>query len=244
MIEDLLLELGLKDKEIKVYLSIVKSEGISATELAKKTKLNRTTIYDIIENLIEKGLITQQIKEKKKTFQTVNFNKFISKLKDKEKIAYLAIRELNNLYIPSKKDYEVEVFEGVEGVKSYFDNVESLLKTKKLKDYLVFGSSLQTIKRIKFYIISRIKDSLLLLKNVDFRIIWNYSAKSEEIIKNLQFIKSKFLPKDVKTTCTTVIANDSIALFIYTNKPIIIKIKNKDVSETYKNHFNMSWDSL
>jgi len=242
MIETLLLELGLSEKEIKVYLEITKKESITATEIARKTKLHRPTIYDIIEKLIGKGLITQVVKAKKKSFQPTDFTKFISKIKEKEQLAYLAIQELNKLHKPSTKDYKIEVFEGVEGLKSYFDYVLYLLKQKQLKDYLVLGSTLNSIKNIKFFVISRMKDSISLIKNVDFRIIWNHDSNYEELRKSFGLIaKNKSLPEDVKTNCTTVIFNDYVSLFFTTNKPIIVRIYSKNVADTYRSHFSLLW---
>ena len=245
MIETTLHELGLSEREIKVFLEIVKAAEISATELSRRTKLHRPTVYDIISSLISKGLITQVVKEKKKSFQPVDFTKFLSKLKEKEQLAYLAVEELNKLHKPQKGKYKVEVFEGTEGLKSYIDHILTLLKNSELKDYLVLGSTLNSTRNIKLFLLSRLKDSMSSIKNVDFRIIWNHETLDDELKKSLSPIaKSKMFPKDTEMKCTTVVFNEYIALFFDADKSIIILIKSKDVANTYRNQFNFLWNIL
>tara|TARA_Y100000031_G_C8134115_1_gene344382 strand:- start:177 stop:914 length:738 start_codon:yes stop_codon:yes gene_type:complete len=245
MIESILTELGLSDKEILVYLEIVKSEAITATQLSKNTKLHRPTVYDIIEKLIEKGLITQALKAKKKFFQPTDFNKFLSKLKEQEELAHLAVKELNKLRLPLSADYKVEVFEGKEGQKSFYDHIETILRNKELRDYLVLGSNLESIKKIKYFLLSKIKNALLLLKNVDYRVIFHHKTKKDLFRKALEIAgKHKFLPEDHNTECTTIIFNDFVALMFDPEKPVIVRIQNKMVAETYRNHFEFIWNRL
>jgi len=51
-------EFGLSDNEITVYLEAIKHTEISPFQLARLTKIPRTTVYDIMMSLALKGLIT------------------------------------------------------------------------------------------------------------------------------------------------------------------------------------------
>jgi len=245
MIETILAELGFCNKEIKVYLEITKSERITASELSKRTKLPRSSVYDIIEKLLDKGLISYTIRLKKKTFQITNFNKFISKLKEQETLAHLAILELDKLNIKSEENYKVEVLEGKEGLKTHFDYIQLLLKDKKLKDFLVFGTKLSSINKIKFFFLSRFEDYIKFASKIDFRIIWDFDANKNKIMNNIKKMgKHKFLPKKFKNNSTTVVFNDFITIIFNTTKPIIVRIQNKDVADSYRQQFNLFWELL
>lgn len=65
MFEKFLEELGLSDKESKVYLALLEVETDSVIDLAKKTDINRTTIYPVLESLSKKGLISEVKVDKK-----------------------------------------------------------------------------------------------------------------------------------------------------------------------------------
>lgn len=59
MISDLLLKYGLSDKEILVYSTLLQKGKASATELSRHTKINRTTIYSVAKELMNKGFINE-----------------------------------------------------------------------------------------------------------------------------------------------------------------------------------------
>ena len=64
MIEELLVNLGLTDKETLIYLAILKNQQLTASDISKKTKLKRTTVYAALDNLIQKRLITKNTSKK------------------------------------------------------------------------------------------------------------------------------------------------------------------------------------
>jgi len=69
MLEKFLQEIGLNDKEAQVYLALLQVDNDSVLDLAKKTKINRTTIYPILDSLSKKGLISEVKIDKKVRFQ-------------------------------------------------------------------------------------------------------------------------------------------------------------------------------
>lgn len=52
-----LLDLGLAEGEAQVYLTVVRSGGLSAAAIAKATKLARTGVYQVLASLADKGLV-------------------------------------------------------------------------------------------------------------------------------------------------------------------------------------------
>jgi len=59
MLEKYLQEIGLGDKEAAVYAALLQVDDDSVLDLSKKTKINRTTIYPVLESLAKKGLISE-----------------------------------------------------------------------------------------------------------------------------------------------------------------------------------------
>ena len=81
-----LVELGLSKSEADIYLALIKFGKSTTTALTKQTGIHRTYIYDILEKLKEKGLISQIREEGKQYFMASD----PSRLKDylNEKIRY------------------------------------------------------------------------------------------------------------------------------------------------------------
>lgn len=64
-IEKLLAELDFSQKEQAVYLAVLELGETAVSPIAKRAHINRSTAYDILQSLIEKGLVSKSIKVKK-----------------------------------------------------------------------------------------------------------------------------------------------------------------------------------
>ena len=63
-------EIGMAEKEAKVFLASLELGSSAVQEIAKKADINRATTYVIIEKLMKKGLMSSVEKGKKDFFQT------------------------------------------------------------------------------------------------------------------------------------------------------------------------------
>jgi len=61
MVNELLGRIGLNDKEIQVYLTVLQYGKITPAALSKVLGINRTTIYSTAKELVTKGLITEDL---------------------------------------------------------------------------------------------------------------------------------------------------------------------------------------
>lgn len=61
MIHTTLQQLGFSDKEIAVYLAVLKRGKILPTEVAKLTNLNRSTVYSVAAELKKRGVLTEDL---------------------------------------------------------------------------------------------------------------------------------------------------------------------------------------
>lgn len=61
MIQETLKQLGFSEKEIDIYLIILQQGKIAPADIAKLTKINRSTVYDVADELLAKGVITQDL---------------------------------------------------------------------------------------------------------------------------------------------------------------------------------------
>ncbi|MES2216428.1 MAG: helix-turn-helix domain-containing protein [Patescibacteria group bacterium] len=59
--QEILRNIGLNDKEIKVYLALLKTGKIRPAALSRITKINRATVYNIARGLIAKGIIAEDL---------------------------------------------------------------------------------------------------------------------------------------------------------------------------------------
>ncbi len=123
-----LISLGFNRSEVKLYLVLAEMGRASAAYLAKKTSIPRTTVYSILEKLIEKGVCSEE-KSKRNTYFVINKPSSLLRvierekeaLKQREEIAKQTI-ELISPYFRSK-EFSIPKFQFFDGNV----NVENML---------------------------------------------------------------------------------------------------------------------
>src|SRR3989338_8276725 len=81
-----LLKIGLTEGEAKIYVALLELGPSSVGPIKKRTKISHSNIYEILERLINKGVVTTIISNNIKIFQSVsprNLSRFLDK-KEKE----------------------------------------------------------------------------------------------------------------------------------------------------------------
>ncbi|MDD4990554.1 MAG: helix-turn-helix domain-containing protein [Candidatus Pacebacteria bacterium] len=97
LIEKLLTKFGLNEKEIKVYLTCLETGTAYAGHITKKSGLNRSTCYVILEQLIKKGLVSKSGNEKKFQFSAEKPERLLSLIKERQAQDAILEKELANL---------------------------------------------------------------------------------------------------------------------------------------------------
>ena len=219
-------KIGLKEKEAKVYIALLKEGQHLANFIAKKTNILRASIYDYLDVLLDKGFITYTIISGKKYFQAVDPQKILDSFKEKrnleEETFKQIIPELTSLKNMAEKKANVEVFEGKEGMKS----IMSYILKDKPKEVLIYGSSGVSHKLLPFFMEhwhkQRIKQKILL------RIIYNDISESKERIKegtSLELAKIRFFPIKSVSLTGTIIYDDRVIITIWNpESPLAVSI--------------------
>src|SRR3989344_2134456 len=84
MNEDILEEMGLSKNEAKVLATLFDIGPATAGEIAEKSKVHRTNVYDSLERLVKKGLIAYINKDKKKLYEAKDPENLLDYIKEKE----------------------------------------------------------------------------------------------------------------------------------------------------------------
>jgi len=234
-------EIGLSKKESEIYLALIKFGSLSANEIAKRTETLRSSIYDYLETLLEKGFITYTYKSNIKSFQATNPEKLLDNFKEKkeneEKTLIELVNDLKNINKTTMKS-NIEIFEGKIGLKTAIFNI---LK-EDIKEILAFGASGTLYSlfplTIEKWNIERGK------KKIKLKIIYNDTLGDEDLEKRKKYsyIEIKHNPtKDLSYSNTFIYKNKVLLVIIDNENPFAILINNPKIYETYKTNFNMAW---
>mgnify|MGYP001566821270 CR=1 FL=1 len=236
----LLEELGLTKNEVKVYLSLLESGTTSAGILIKKLGMHRAAVYDLIDMLIEKGLVSYVIKSNRKYFQAEDPNRLLEYLDIKKQNLIKEEVELKR-FIPqllsirklSKEEQEGSIYKGKKGLKSIF---EDILREKK--PWYVFGATGKFKEIFNAYFI-HFHDRRVKL-NIPLKVIFNEKIRNEK--RKLKLATIRYLPESYITPSTTYIYGNKIAVIIWSDEPMAFLIRSKQVSDSYKSFFELLWN--
>jgi len=228
-IEEKLKESGLTGNEAKVYLGLLKKEEINGSQLAKQIGLDRTLTYQVLNNLMEKGLVSYVIKEHKKYFKVNNPENLLNPIKEKEALVKDLIPELKSLGKVSSAISEINVYEGKEGIRTL---MREIIKEKSFSAFGATGRAYDIL-----YEMPRLTKELT-RKGYSARMIMPPKYKSHKML-GFKNIKAKYL--DLQSEATTTIFGDKVSIHLIKEKPIVILINNKDIAKGYQNYFDFLW---
>jgi HTH-type transcriptional regulator, sugar sensing transcriptional regulator len=236
-------KLGLTETEAKIYMILLRLGSTHVTPIIKRAELHRATVYDVLDRLIEKGLVSYIIKEGKRFYEAAPPERFEiileekeNKVKEQKKLFKELKPELEGLKKLSKVKQEAEVFQGKQGLKTVLDEV-----LRQKKPFYALGAQGNFQKFIPEYHNQWHKH--MHKKKIKMYLI--YSEKSRKLrTKNTQLpgAEVKFIDKLYDGPSTTHFYNDTILIVTWSEQPLIIKIKNKNLADNYKHFFNMIWD--
>ena len=127
MLEQPFKQLGLGDHEATVYATLLQNSPASASLLAKKTGLSRSSVYTTISILTSKGLVGTTYKNEVKQFVAEGYSALQNlveeqkrQAQDQEKVLASIKTKIEGLVGPSINIPQVISFEGKEGLKRIY----------------------------------------------------------------------------------------------------------------------------
>ncbi len=229
---DTLLRIGLSDGESKVYLALLKLGSVPVSDIKEETNLHRTTIYDFLEKLLNKGLINYVIKNNVKFYSAAHPNKLLDFVKEKEDIVQGILPNLMKLSDFKKSDVQVEVYKGHEGLKSVLNDV-----LRHGKDYVIFGVDESMFKEEFGVFMDKFfeKERRIGFKE---RILTSNDAK---FVYDSSTALYRFLPKESFNPTPTYVWGDNVAILIW--EPLtVIRIKHSKLADSYAKYFEILWN--
>lgn len=239
MIEQALREIGLTSNETRIYLALLELGPSLASAITAKTNLNRSDVYDRLDKLIKKGLVSFVIKNNRKYFQAVSPESLLNyvqekeeEFKQKEQKIRSILPELQKIGKTVKEKLEVSLYKDNAGIKTVLEDILATLR--KGDELLAYGSDVKFYDVLRFYyphfVKRRIKAGIRLK-----------CILSEENRIALDLSDIRYVPKKYHLPVGTAIYADKVVIFLLKETPIAILIVNKDIAEGYRSYFRWLW---
>ncbi len=236
-------KIGLTKNESVVYQTLLQLGTSKTGEILKKSRLNSGKIYEILESLKVKGLLSESLINNVKYFTAAPPSQILEYIKDKkeelekeESIVKSALPELEKLRNLTTKETKSVTYTGLRGIKTAAD--EALAAMKPKEDILAMGVT--ESKDEKFNKFWERWQTQRINQKISQKMI--FSEKSKYYKK---FIRSKYTQARVLTGITPVTVDifgeDKTLILNYGDSPSCILIYDKNTAQSFRQFFTQLW---
>lgn len=227
--------LGVTKGGIKVYSAILNNGISSINDIHERTGLERRAIYDIINKLIEKGIITYVVEKGKRKFQCAPPNKLMEELNiKKQEILNFEriIPSIKEIYTSLRPKINSEVFRGADGIKAVWEDMLNY------KEVYWLGSGRYMPKKFPHWFSSWNKRRIKL--KVKLFNLSRYEFKKE--VKAMPYEFVKFLPKEFSSNPVVIgIYGNKIVNFLFGQQFFAFSIESNEIADNYKKYHKYLW---
>jgi len=227
--EKVLERLGFSTNEIKVYMALNDHGSTKAGKISQIAEIDRSSCYNALKSLTEKGLSSYVMIGKIKWFQATGPKRLLDYVKEQQEDVAAIIPELHARHKAAKIEGQVRLFKGIKGVKTIFWDI-----VRTGVDNYVFGSEGQFSERMPEFAsqFSRLKRE----SNIRTQLICREGRHELDS----KFSDHRYLPVASSPAVTNIYGN-KIAIVIWTDEPEGIIIENAAAAKAYKSYFDFMW---
>ena len=243
-------QIGLKEKEIKVYTAILKLGSVSAQNIAHETGVKRTTVYLVLEKLKQIGLVGEIIQKNKKIFFAEKPDKLLKIAQKKKKEIEKEEERIKEILpqleriLKNKTTEPKEEIRHLQGTEGTWNIIENILKSRKDLFVIFPGKTYGHLGLSR--ILSDVTKKRRQIGGTKAYIITDYHAHSKKLYReeDTDFREIRFLPAVENFDSGMILYDNKVAL-ISLEKPFSsILIKNETIYALVKFMFDSLWKEL
>ena len=239
-------EIGLTKTEIKIYLALLKLGQSTTTKIVKEAGIHASKVYEFLDKLIQKGLVSYVIKSNKKHFSAAEpefLKEFLKEkqrgIQEQEKEIEKILPQLKSIRKSGEDIMQSDIYEGLRGVKSVYEKIISTLQkgdtqyiigAPRIGNELIEGFLLDWHKR-------RIK------KGIKCKYIYDSDVRDYgKVREEMPLTEVRYLPKKIVSPVWIEIFNGNVVIgHIKGRNAVLFLIKDKDIAKSYLDYFDLIW---
>jgi len=240
-----LTKLGLNEKEAKVYLASLELGEANIERISKKSGVKRTTVYDVIDSLTEKGLMSSIIKKKRSFYYAEDPILIEETFEQKKQDLHKILPDLLAMANFIDKKPRIRFFEGVGGVEEIYKE----MLTYKGQEILAWmcDSPMLELSGVfwdffaNYYIPQRKKRKIWVRSiNSNEKGIETYQSRGSQELRQTKLVDDKKFP--IKASIN-LYGGRNISIVSFREKMGMI-IESEKIYITLKSVFEMNWEAL
>ncbi len=238
-----LAEFGLEENEAKVYLSALSLGATTVLKLSKGTEIKRTTVYEVVDSLIAKGLMKKEIRGFKTLYVAEHPDRLENALEQKRVMLSRVLPELEGIFNLKGTEGAIKYYEGLRSIENIYDD---LLADMKPHDFYYAISNIAEWQGLdeEFFLKNHVEKRVDLRLETKLLFVDSPTAQRRKQIERNYNEEIKLLPKDSDFHVDLVITPYKLVMFQLKNPLVAIVIENKSIIQIQKSMFELIWKSI
>jgi HTH-type transcriptional regulator, sugar sensing transcriptional regulator len=237
-LDKILINYGLTEKQAKIYLACLELDSAPVQKIALKSALPRTTVYEVLELLKRKSLVSYFLKKKVKYFTAQDPNKLIKIAQNNVDDLKESLPQFNAMFGQSRNKPTTRFYEGKQGMKIILEEI-----LDEAKEIMSFVSADDLFSELgdDFYkfVEKRFK------KKIPVKVLFSQDtpkARERQKLGPSQLRQVKILSGEFEHQGQVLVWGNKIAMFSFTNDYVAVVIESKNLAQVQRAMFNYLWD--
>lgn len=241
MYEEIFTQNGFSEKEAKVYIAVLESGEATMSMIARKAKIERPTVYDVVNDLQIKGFVFVNARKAVKYVSAISPRILIDRFKNSYMKAESMLPDLINMAYKSPIKPRIKFHDGMQGLKDILKEFslaeeETFLFTdyklmpEELQKYILSEIIPERIKRKKNFA------RLLVPDNEENRKVKAQDKERYTEHKLINFPFQQVNPLEI------ILFENKVGFLSYTKDEMFgLTIDSVAIYQTLKNIFSLIW---
>jgi len=242
MIKSALQSFGLNQKEVKVYLACLELGQARVSEIAKKSAVERTNCYSILDKLMSLGLVFEIKLKGRRQIAAEPPEKIELLLQDRQQKIKQVLPELKSIYNLSPNKPKIRFYEGADGIFQFFKEKYRILQAGETQYHCgPDDDKLNQVLGVK------VVDKLIaerVSKGIKSQVITNKTVRTGRLarqagqLREVKWIKRKNIPSRLH------IFGNKIGLMSLEQEPMVVIIEDSAIADLMRMFFKAMWEQI
>ncbi len=236
---DTLKSMGIDEKQAQVYLACLELGKGTIQEVSLKSGVKRTSIYNFLEEMKNKGLVSEVKEGKKVVLIAEDPNNLALKMQRQSDEFKMMLPELMGIFnLPSHKP-KVKFYQGVEGIKNAYGDLLTAQST-------IYGFA--DYEKM-FYLIDALSIWRIPEERAKRKIKYLNIAKDSPTARDVkkrdgEQLRETRLVKDVDFETEINIYDNKVAMFSFRRPGAAVIIEDAAIAQTLRSIWKAWWNTL
>src|SRR3989344_1460789 len=239
-IQEALRNFGLNDKEARVYVALLELGQTTAYAIAERSGLKRPTVYVILDDLRQKGLVLKIPHAKKQLFTAKSPEEFFRETEERLHVSRKVLPELLSL-TSGKNKPKTLYFEGIKGIQDITHYGMERMKNKEIVGfYAEAGDASPELVKIFDNYNNKLKENHITERGIvhDHPNLKRWRDTDKEYGRNM-----KIIPAETYSARNSIEIGDTFVRILAFRDLQGVIIENDAIAETMRQIFEMVWKS-